>query len=117
MLWLRSILTEIWGLFVDDGRFALAILVWLAACWLVLPRFGVGIAHDSTDHSTNQPSRQTEFNNRYERCSLVQDDEGSAEVTFRPWPGGTPSSGIMLQPRWWHLLVACPITFSTSAVI
>jgi len=41
MLWLRSVLTEIWGLFVDDGSFALAILVWLAACWLVLPRFGV----------------------------------------------------------------------------
>lgn len=41
MPWLRSILTEIWGLFVDDGSFALAILIWLAVCWLVLPRFGV----------------------------------------------------------------------------
>ena len=40
MPWLRSILAEIWGLFVDDGSFALAILVWLAACWLVLPQFG-----------------------------------------------------------------------------
>jgi hypothetical protein len=41
MPWLRSILAEIWGLFVDDGSFALAILVWLAVCWLALPHFGV----------------------------------------------------------------------------
>jgi len=41
MSWLRSILAEIWGLFVDDGSFALAILAWLAAYWLVLPLFDI----------------------------------------------------------------------------
>jgi hypothetical protein len=41
MPWLSSILAEIWGLFVDDGTFALAILVWLAVYWVVLPHFGV----------------------------------------------------------------------------
>lgn len=34
---LRTILAELYGLFVDDGRFALVILVWLLVCWLVLP--------------------------------------------------------------------------------
>jgi hypothetical protein len=33
------------------------------------------------------------FNNRHECCILVQDDEGPAEVIFRLWHGGTPSSG------------------------
>ena len=41
MPWLRSILAEIWGLFVDDGSFALAILVWFAVSWLLPPHFGV----------------------------------------------------------------------------
>jgi len=35
---IRTIAAELYGLFVDDGRFALVILVWLAVCWLVLPR-------------------------------------------------------------------------------
>jgi hypothetical protein len=30
MKWLKNILREIFGLFVDDGSFALAILLWLA---------------------------------------------------------------------------------------
>jgi hypothetical protein len=30
MHWLKSIAREIYGLFVDDGSFALAILVWVA---------------------------------------------------------------------------------------
>ena len=30
MKWLKSIFREIFGLFVDDGSFALAILLWLA---------------------------------------------------------------------------------------
>ena len=30
MKWLKNILHEIFGLFVDDGSFALAILIWLA---------------------------------------------------------------------------------------
>ena len=29
MRWLQRILSEIWGLFVDDGIFAVSILVWL----------------------------------------------------------------------------------------
>ena len=34
---LRTALREIFGLFVDDGSFALAILAWSVAAWLVLP--------------------------------------------------------------------------------
>jgi hypothetical protein len=37
MSWLRSVLTEIWGLFVDDGRFAATIVAWLVICGLLLP--------------------------------------------------------------------------------
>jgi hypothetical protein len=36
MKWLRVV----WGLFVDDGLFALSILIWLGVGW-VLPRFGL----------------------------------------------------------------------------
>jgi hypothetical protein len=39
MNWLSAVLKELWGLFVDDGLFALSILVWLAVGWM-LPRFG-----------------------------------------------------------------------------
>ena len=38
MGWLKTILAEGWGLFVDDGRYALSIVVWLLLAWLVLPR-------------------------------------------------------------------------------
>ena len=38
MRWLNSILREIFGLFVDDGSFAIAILIWLALAVLLLPR-------------------------------------------------------------------------------
>jgi len=41
MGWLRSIVREVWGLFVDDGSFAAAIVVWLPLAVLVLPRVGV----------------------------------------------------------------------------
>ena len=41
MRWLRSIASELLGLFVDDWHDALAILVWLAAGWLLLPRLGL----------------------------------------------------------------------------
>ena len=44
MRWLRAIGGEIFGLFVDDGAFALAITVWLGAVWVVLPRLGVPTA-------------------------------------------------------------------------
>ena len=38
MMWLRSIAREIVGLFVDEVSFAIAILVWLVAMVVVLPR-------------------------------------------------------------------------------
>ena len=40
MSWLRTVVKEVWGLFVDDGRFALSILAWLVVGWL-LPRVGL----------------------------------------------------------------------------
>ncbi len=42
MQWLKTIAQEIYGLFVDDASFALAILVWLAVAWLALPRASAG---------------------------------------------------------------------------
>ncbi len=41
MPWLKTAAGELLGLFVDDGNFALAIVVWLAAAWLLLPRLGL----------------------------------------------------------------------------
>jgi hypothetical protein len=41
MSWLRGIGSELLGLFVDDGWFALSIIVWLVACGLVLPRLNL----------------------------------------------------------------------------
>ena len=37
MNWLRSAWVELFGLFVDNGRFAIAILVWVALAWLTFP--------------------------------------------------------------------------------
>jgi hypothetical protein len=36
MHWLKAAIAEIVGLFVDDGSFALAIVVWLGAFWGLL---------------------------------------------------------------------------------
>ncbi len=41
MNWLRSIWSELIGLFVDDGKFALSLLIWLIACGVALPRLGL----------------------------------------------------------------------------
>lgn len=38
MKWIRNILHEVLGLFVDDGSFALATLVWIGIVWLLLHR-------------------------------------------------------------------------------
>jgi hypothetical protein len=38
MRWLRTVVRELYGLFVDDGRFALTVVIWLCVCWLILPR-------------------------------------------------------------------------------
>lgn len=42
MNWLRRGLAELWGLFVDDGRYALTIVAWLLLAWLALPLLGLG---------------------------------------------------------------------------
>lgn len=44
MSWLKTILREIYGLFVDDGSFAIAILIWLGLVWFALPRLSWGNA-------------------------------------------------------------------------
>lgn len=41
MKWIKNILREIFGLFVDDGSFALAILIWLAAVRWVMPHLSI----------------------------------------------------------------------------
>jgi hypothetical protein len=38
MRWIKSIAREMYGLFVDDGSFAIAILVWLGLAVAGLPR-------------------------------------------------------------------------------
>ena len=42
MSWIKAVLHELLGLFVDDGAFAAAIVAWLLVVWLILPRLGVG---------------------------------------------------------------------------
>lgn len=46
MKWLKSIFREIVGLFVDDGTFAIAILVWLAMLRLALPHLPIPAVWD-----------------------------------------------------------------------
>ncbi len=41
MKWAGTIAREVFGLFVDDGSFAIAILVWLALVGLGLPRLEI----------------------------------------------------------------------------
>ena len=38
---LKRIVEEIFGLFVDDGYFAIAIIVWLGLLWLILPHLPI----------------------------------------------------------------------------
>ncbi|OJY59026.1 MAG: hypothetical protein BGP10_08875 [Rhodanobacter sp. 68-29] len=42
MKWLRTMLAELWGLFVDDGLYAFAIVAWLLLAWLALPLLDLG---------------------------------------------------------------------------
>ncbi len=42
MRWLKTILVECWGLFIDDGRYAITIVAWLLLAWLVLPHLHFG---------------------------------------------------------------------------
>ena len=41
MSWITTICREFFSLFVDDGAFALAILVWIAVAGLALARLGI----------------------------------------------------------------------------
>ena len=41
MKWLKNIFREIFGLFVDDGSFALAILIWLAVVRWATPHLNI----------------------------------------------------------------------------
>lgn len=41
MGWVKPILSEVYGLFVDDGSFAVVIVVWLAIAGAVLPRLPI----------------------------------------------------------------------------
>lgn len=38
----RTVLGEVFGLLVDDGRLAAATVAWLLLAWLALPHLGVG---------------------------------------------------------------------------
>jgi len=42
MRWIQSSTREIFGLFVDDGSFAAAIVAWLVVCVVVMPRVAAG---------------------------------------------------------------------------
>lgn len=42
MAWFNTALREILGLFVDDGPYALAIVIWVGVTWVALPRFAIG---------------------------------------------------------------------------
>lgn len=44
MHWIRTVAAEIFGLFVDDGSFAVAILVWVGLVALILPRADIPTA-------------------------------------------------------------------------
>ena len=41
MNWLKSIFREIFGLFIEDGSFAVAILLWLAVVRWATPRLNI----------------------------------------------------------------------------
>ena len=41
MSWLRSIVSELIALFVDDGLFAATLLIWVAVIGFLLPGLGV----------------------------------------------------------------------------
>jgi hypothetical protein len=47
MSWLKTIILEIYGLFVDDGTYAVAIVAWLAIAALVLPRLDIPASADA----------------------------------------------------------------------
>lgn len=36
MTWLKTIASEVFGLFVEDGSFAVALLLWIALLWVLI---------------------------------------------------------------------------------
>ena len=40
MQWAKSVVAKVFGLFVDDGNFAVAVLIWVVLSALVLPHLG-----------------------------------------------------------------------------
>ena len=48
MTWIKTIFRELFGLFVDDGAFALAILIWLAVVRWGTPRLGLPVGAAGT---------------------------------------------------------------------
>jgi hypothetical protein len=47
MSWLKTIVLEIYGLFVDDGTYAVAIIAWLAIAAPVVPRLDIPASADA----------------------------------------------------------------------
>lgn len=43
MGWVRTVVREVLGLFVDDGSFALAILLWLGVMWFAASHLRLGV--------------------------------------------------------------------------
>ncbi len=43
MGWIRTVVREVFGLFVDDGSFALAILLWLGVVRLAASHIRLGV--------------------------------------------------------------------------
>ncbi len=48
MNWITNIVREIFGLFVDDGSFVLAILIWLAVVRWTMPHLSISPAAAGT---------------------------------------------------------------------
>jgi hypothetical protein len=74
MNWLKTILREIFGLFVDDASFALAILLWLVVVRTLTPHMGIparwsgiilftGLALILAESTTRYAKRQQQKNN------------------------------------------------------
>ena len=63
MRWLAMIVREIFGLFVDDGSFALAVLAWIVLVWLrtVLPQIILGYLGMPRRYHAYPPGFQSGF--------------------------------------------------------
>ena len=41
MKWLKLIVAQLFALFIDDGRYAVAIVAWVTVQWLLLPHLAL----------------------------------------------------------------------------